>query len=281
MFFQWLRFIIWNRKKYRKNSNRYRYIEKCRYPRDRKFLIYAVQRDLRDNSVKKNIIAKLPYPQEREFLTALATGETTDTTERAAAVSKLVYPDDREALIKVAGMNINARFLSEKGPSQIAVEKLPYPQEKDALIDLARNSLRRDAMWKLDRLAEREIIEEIALTAPNELFRDDAIDMLPYPQSRETLIRIARTSSNKQNRREAVKRLPYPEEAKVLKELAGGDGAVAETAQIIIADAGVCPLCGGKVSCAVDYQYFNNDYNDYCRQENTYRCSACGWSLKC
>ena len=198
-------------------------------------------------------------------------------------MEKLPWPEEKETLASLARADNYPVF---------AVRRLDAEEMLTLLEDLALHSPDRDARSaaaeKLECPRSREVLEQFVLSdnPPDDLFR--FVCKLSCPESRDTLVRVALTSPQGKARAAALTRLPWPEEQETIETAAhaptNGDGTCRDhwiavaAAQLIMAQAGVCPVCGGEVLHETDPVRMNDDPNDVTGAAERYTCTKCGWT---
>ncbi len=271
------------------------------WPEDRALILELLDSS-NDFRARSLAVTLLPYPEERERIIRIAK-EDRDDFVRDYAIEKLRYPDDREVLISLAESEPGYRLVKR------AVEMLPWPEEKEELLKLAQgNNYPVFAISKLDDTVDPAILETIALNAFEREAREAAaarleyprskealeqfilsddpllecrpvIEKLPYPECREALLKAAQSCANERARAFAVSRLPWPEEKAFLEALAHSEeeGFAKYAAMVVMAQGGVCPVCGREIKHYMKTVYMNDDPNDVSKECDAWLCQACHW----
>ena len=271
------------------------------WPEDREQILQLLDNG-DDFRARVKAVTLLPYPEERERIIRIAK-EDRDDFIRDYAIEMLRYPDDRDVLIALAENEPNYRLVKR------AVEMLPWPEEKEELLKLAQaNNYPVFAVKKLDGTVDPAVPEGIALNAFDRearqaaaalleyprsrtaleqyvlsddplLDRRAAIEKLPYPECRETLVKAAASCNHEISRAFAVSRLPWPEEKAFLEALAHSEeeSFAKYAAMVVMAQGGVCPVCGREIKHYMKTVYKNDDPNDVSKECDAWLCQACHW----
>ena len=271
------------------------------WPEDREQILQLLDNG-DDFRARVKAVTLLPYPEERERIIRIAK-EDRDDFIRDYAIEMLRYPDDRDVLIALAENEPNYRLVKR------AVEMLPWPEEKEELLKLAQaNNYPVFAVKKLDGTVDPAVPEGIALNAFDRearqaaaalleyprsrtaleqyvlsddplLDRRAAIEKLPYPECRETLVKAATSCAHEISRAFAVSRLPWPEEKAFLEALAHSEeeSFAKYAAMVVMAQGGVCPVCGREIKHYMKTVYMNDDPNDVSKECDAWLCQACHW----
>ena len=158
------------------------------------------------------------------------------------------WPEDRALILELLDSSNDFRARS------LAVTLLPYPEDRERIIRIAKE----------DR---------------DDFVRDYAIEKLRYPDDREVLISLAESEPGYRLVKRAVEMLPWPEEKAFLEALAHSEeeSFAKYAAMVVMAQGGVCPVCGREIKHYMKTVYMNDDPNDVSKECDARLCQACHW----